>query len=531
MNKTNEILKFCKKHQTWGKVFISWVEKYKNLEVIEIEAAFLLYLKHKNKLKMEITIDFAKSIMNEEKFPNRINIIETFTDKIDLIIRKKSKEIFIKSLKTNKYKHLFNNKVESEISHILDNKITKESLKNQFFNKLAAYKSAQELYVALIDFKTKNSNWTQEYYLKELALYNAKILECNEHILIIEVLDYEACNKLGSTSWCISRSEGMFFHYNGDNCIDGNKQYIRYDFNLPIENNRSMIGYTVDKMGSVKYSHLKNDSLTPIFERKKQIFPKISKEEVLEEFNKFENNQEKFEIICSLNIIELYDEYRNKETVSIENRDNSYLVNVGKNGSKSIIEKILKDKQKLSESGFKKIIYGSVMSNRLDIFSYLMFFGKENNYIITNSDKEKIISLAMQEDSEIIINALIDKLGYMKDEIFLEYLNLMIQNSSLKVFKIFFSRYESRVLKHEEDLIAMIHHEYAILVWLINNKKIDPSASKNALIIGASYLNKNELVDILIKNYSVCRGLNKIWCINNLTPEQYITYKIVKANS
>jgi hypothetical protein len=530
MNKNEIILNFCKKHQTWGKVFISWIEKYNDINVVEIENAFLLYLKHKNKLKSEITIDFAKAIMDDDNFPNRINIIETFTDAIELIIRKKSKEIFIKSLKTNKYKHLFNNNVELEINTILDSKITKESLKNQFFNKLAAYKSAQDLHLALIDFKNKNSNWKKEYYLQEMLLYNSKILRCDDNILVIEVVDYKACSALGSTSWCIARSEGMFFRYTGNDYINGNKQYIKYDFNLPIEDNKSMIGYTVDKMGDVKYSHLKNDSETTIFERRKEVFPKISKEEAIEDLNKIKNNQQKFEIVCSLNIIDIYDEYRNKKNVFLERADNSYLVNVGRMGNKSLIEKILNDKEKITMSGFMNIIYGSVKSNRLDIFSYLMFFAKNNNYTITQSDKKFIISMASEEDSDQIMNALIDKLGCIEDFRMLECIRLMINNSSLKVFKIFFNRYEERILKQEKKIIKMIRDEYVILSWLISEKKIDPSASKNVLIINASHFKKSDLVDILVKNYDVCRGLNKVWCINNLTPEQYITYKFVKAD-
>lgn len=71
----------------------------------------------------------------------------------------------------------------------------------------------------------------------------------------IVVVDFEAAKNLGSQSWCLSRSENYFDSYTGDDSV----QYFYFDFSKISKDNKSMIGFTINKYGELTNSHIKND--------------------------------------------------------------------------------------------------------------------------------------------------------------------------------------------------------------------------------------------------------------------------------
>lgn len=246
---------FTRKNPTWEKLFLSWIDENPNLDVKKLETSFLLFLKHKSLISKNITIAYAK------KIPNSLSKLEIFNDDIVKNIRHKQSLNFILSLKTNKHKHLFNELVDQEILTILDNKTSTQTLKNSFFNKISRFKNSDELLKSLIAFKHKSSLWSLSQYKKIIIDNNLKIQQHESPLntLLIEVKDYYTCKTLGSQSWCIVESENDFNFY----LKKFNRQFILFDFNLDIESNESMIGFTVDYRGTVSSSHLKDDKLTP----------------------------------------------------------------------------------------------------------------------------------------------------------------------------------------------------------------------------------------------------------------------------
>lgn len=221
-----------KKHPYWCNIFESWLEKYPNLDLSRLEKSFSLLLKYKNLLKHDITIDFAHSLLNHVDDTNRC-IVEKFDDKIQEILHLKKKEVFINSLKTNKYQDLFNESVELELHSILDNKISIEALKHQFFNKLAKFKSSNDLLENLIQFKEKNIGWSREFYLNKIKKenLNVEVLDDQNGYMIVHAKDYEACRELGSQAWCIVQDKDNFLYYTNDL----KRQIIALNFDLPIE--------------------------------------------------------------------------------------------------------------------------------------------------------------------------------------------------------------------------------------------------------------------------------------------------------
>jgi hypothetical protein len=327
--KENKIKILAKKNPQWKGVFLLWLQHDDDLDCSQLEITFHTFIKYKHLLSNEITIEYAKSLIHQNKqdkksFLHKIktrmsmksqsnsiykfNIIEAFDDKIQSILNIKKKEQFISSLKTKSYSHMFNKEIESEIGIIIDNKISIAALKHQFFNKLAKYNTSAELLASLKDFKSKNVTWNKTDYIKKIKLLNAKIISNKDDKIMIEVLDYEACKDLGSQAWCISTSRYYYDSYNRDL----NRQFIFMDFNLPLESNKSMIGFTIDIFGAIKASHLKNDQRTPSNIRSSFSFEDSSDDEKISCYLNGKSKKEAFSIICNKGLIKYYDEYKLK---------------------------------------------------------------------------------------------------------------------------------------------------------------------------------------------------------------------------
>ena len=335
LKKQKKIETLFKKHPQWKFLFLSYLDIDENLSIKELENTFSLIISYKSIFKN--LIHDAKNFL--ELNDNR-SILERLSDKVTADIHHHKKEPFIKSLKTEKYQHLFNEKVEQEIHTILDNKISINSLKHQFFNKLAKYKNSSELIESLQSFKNKNIQWNREYYenlIKENNL-NVEILNDQNGYMMIQVNDYKACKLLGSQSWCIVQDENTFLRYTDDY----KRQFIALNFNQPIENSTSMIGFTVNINGKIYSSYLKNDKKTPNKIKEQFKFNPFSKQKI-DNILKEKTNQEAFNFICRYGLIYFYDEYINKKEVDPSVLKNYAIIWASKNGHFDIVNRLLDD--------------------------------------------------------------------------------------------------------------------------------------------------------------------------------------------
>lgn len=529
MDNISKIKKLCKKHQTWERVFILWCEKYENLNISLLEEAFSLFLKHKNKLKSDININFAKDIMNDDKYPGRLSIVETFLDKITETILDKEKIIFIKSLKTKKYKKLFNSQVEKEIGIILDNDISKEALRSQFFIKLASYSSAIQLLSDLRLFKNTNSNWTKNHYLTKLKGNNIEIVENNEGSLLVEVKDFKSMEQLGATAWCIARSEDMFNMYVNRDYIN-NKQYIYYNFDLPIDDIKSIIGMTVDMLGNIMHSHLKDDSPTEQYildeyryryshdERIVKILPKVSHEIA-------------FELVCCCNMVNLYDEYKIKVDKYISNE--KYMkcfIDMGDKINDEMFEKITTSKWECKKNVIFGLIQGSIDSDRVERFVYLLKLYSSMGYSLTKEEKSDITLRVFKNSRPKILNLITPKIKENIDFDLKVAVHFVSVYDNLDLLKMLMIKCESKIMS---DIDIFFEHMNTrgskVTKWLIENKKVDVSKNNNSLLKKTVHRRNNALIDLLLSDYSVCIKLNKVWCQKNLSEKQFESYKKTKA--
>ena len=147
-----------------------------------------------------------------------------------------------------------------------DDSKSNAALQKMFFSKLKADKSLQDVINRAVNFIKSANNSQMSKFLQAIQTVNDKYGEMNgaqivydeKGILIIEVKSYQANAALnGNTAHCIARYQGHWDSYTGDNTL--NKQYYVYNFNLTPDNNKSVIGITIDEGGGIRACHTKND--------------------------------------------------------------------------------------------------------------------------------------------------------------------------------------------------------------------------------------------------------------------------------
>lgn len=366
-NKNFSIIDLCKKHPSWKNLFTKIIKtSEEKVDEKMLCESFNLYIKHKNLLKKEVTIELSKKMFKDDKD----KFVENFFDHISKTIFEKQKNNFIKSLKTKGYKHLFNEDVEEKISNILDNKITIQAMKHQFFNKFLYYKNTKDLLKGLSEFQSKNINWNLEYFKKLIKELNANIIQEAQNKIIVEIKNYEACKVLGSSSWCIVNSIRMYESYTRDL----RRQLIILDFNLPIEDNESMIGVTVDIKGGVVSSHLKNDWRTNPDLLREYSFPEI--ENLKEHLTEMECDKA-FVSIIKMKMDNFIEEWIMKYDIFNPSIDKNYALRWAiKNQKIEVVKKIINNKK-----------YYSSKENA-DLY-FAIEYGDENisNVLFENADK------------------------------------------------------------------------------------------------------------------------------------------------
>jgi len=150
---------------------------------------------------------------------------------------------------------------------------TKDLKKNQelqdlFFSKVKRYKTLNEVINAAQSFLKAASNDNISKFMQSIQKTNLKFGEMNgveivydeNKILILEIKSFQASKELCSnTSWCIASSQHYWNSYVGSD-ENYNKQYAVYNFNLPPNDDKSIIGVTIGPNQQIKACHTKSDA-------------------------------------------------------------------------------------------------------------------------------------------------------------------------------------------------------------------------------------------------------------------------------
>ncbi len=181
--------------------------------------------------------------------------LEVIDDTFNHIILNHKINQYTKSILSKKYEHLMSDESDKIFKSLYEMGINKNTLQDYIGKKLASIKNSNDFFDYITKVKNHFSGFNEE--ILSMKLKSSEITPCydKDGIVIFNVDTFEESKKLGSVSWCICRNENYFDQYKGDD----NKQYFMYDFNKKEEDEYSMIGFTVNKNGSLYVSHLKND--------------------------------------------------------------------------------------------------------------------------------------------------------------------------------------------------------------------------------------------------------------------------------
>jgi hypothetical protein len=193
---------------------------------------------------------------------------ESIDDDINHIVNKNKIKQFAFSILSAKYKHLFNDITEPHFKALYDNNVTTAQLQTFVGKKLAALDSNEDVISMLSGILNHVDGFTQEALSDKLTALGINKIHDANNVVTFEVKSYKQCESLGSTSWCIVRDQEYYDQYVSDR---RNIQYIMYDFNKASTDINSMIGFTVDKSGSIYAEHLKNDDAISSYDKSDEL--------------------------------------------------------------------------------------------------------------------------------------------------------------------------------------------------------------------------------------------------------------------
>jgi len=143
-----------------------------------------------------------------------------------------------------------------------------KALQDLFWDKLARYKTLNEVVFAAISYIKAANNGQISKFLKRIQEVNekfgflngAEVIYDENKILIIEVKSYQANKELNAnTSHCIASSSYLWDNYvGGDSKFT--KQYYIYNFELSPSDIKSVIGITIGPGSQIEACHLKDDA-------------------------------------------------------------------------------------------------------------------------------------------------------------------------------------------------------------------------------------------------------------------------------
>lgn len=183
--------------------------------------------------------------------------LEKIDDFIAAIELKNNIKNFANSIISNKYKHLYNDKSFKYFKELYELKLPKESLQENIGKKVAGFENAESLNKALKRYLDSLNGFSKESLLEKTKGLNVNKVYETDDMVIMKVNDFEASSKIGSASWCLSRTEHYFESYVTS---PKNYQFFIFDYSKQSTDKDSMIGITLRQNGEFRAAHYKDDS-------------------------------------------------------------------------------------------------------------------------------------------------------------------------------------------------------------------------------------------------------------------------------
>lgn len=162
------------------------------------------------------------------------------------------------------YKHLLNDTSFELFRELYKQKISRDEISNGL-RKIASFKDSNYLINALNKI-IDNNRLTSDSILKKCNNENLSIenIYNKDNILVLRINDFKASKSLGSSQWCISYDEDLFYSYlESEHFKDNNNHgshYFVWDFNRPYHDTLRQVGITLDFGQNIIASHDINDN-------------------------------------------------------------------------------------------------------------------------------------------------------------------------------------------------------------------------------------------------------------------------------
>lgn len=226
----NKVNNFIKEYQTYGNLISE------SAKLSETDPRYFNINDLKTFEQITDTITKVSYINKIKNFGNKVlksysNLMYHENGDLDENIIEKLNVIQSENLTTDALKSLFSN-----IKIVRDNKNGFEELLNKI---IMSFDSDKSKIMSLIE----NEN------------LNALVKLDNNNILVIQINDFKASEKLGNNKWCISNDESYFNSYlsGNDNEIEGliGQHYFVFNFNLQKDHEFSHFAFTTDFSGKI----------------------------------------------------------------------------------------------------------------------------------------------------------------------------------------------------------------------------------------------------------------------------------------
>jgi len=213
--------------------------------------------------QQEVSYDEIKDLMpwlkeNGNRLPKNALNYKKFEDLKDdiIIIDNKQRVKSIYNILPREQKNLINKNDKEFFEKALE--VHKIGMMKDFTRKISVHKSRESLLNFMDEFIDKNSDQiTFDSITNSLRELNSEIVfqDPDKGLVLAEIFDYPTSNKLGSTSWCISYSEGSWNSYTSGT----KKQFFLWDFSVSRSDSNFMIGFTTNDRGQITNIHDKYD--------------------------------------------------------------------------------------------------------------------------------------------------------------------------------------------------------------------------------------------------------------------------------
>lgn len=245
---------------------------------------------------------------NEDLLNKNISImgfetaIENLEDDMENTIINNEARKLRKSVISNKYKHLVDDKTDKIFRELYNQNVKRQEIQSFVTQKIAQHKKPDELNDVLTQYLNQKMGWSFEHYLEKVKATISKdnLYKAENNLIIFEADSFDASKTLGSSMWCVTREKEYFNNYTSD--MD--RLVFMYDFSKSPEDLESLTAYIVEHDGRISSGYYKDDEPIDIkkFPEIEANLPPISenraKEKLKESEAIAENTSERYDLYC-----------------------------------------------------------------------------------------------------------------------------------------------------------------------------------------------------------------------------------------